>query len=192
VGTYDQGLQFIRDQQGPPVTLSQPTVVQQHFAAPVGDEDYSSDDELASGLGSASTPGPDCSNLAQVLLRDSSMGASSNRSNSSRSSELAINIVEPYSGDADHPAQERDSSSNDRTQQGYGALWAGPKVILWLGSSIGNCNREQAVKFLQQVRQKAMRAGRSLLPGVSDTPTNIHIHCYQPGCFKQPVKRHGL
>lgn len=92
------------------------------------------------------------------------MGAGSNRSSSSRSSDLAIDIAEPFAGEDDVSAQAGDSSSSsDERQRGFGGMWGRPKVIMWLGSSIGNCDREQADEFLQQVRQKAMNKGRSLI-----------------------------
>jgi hypothetical protein len=40
-------------------------------------------------------------------------------------------------------------------------LGGAPKVILWLGSSIGNCDRQAAVEFLQQVRENAMQTGKA-------------------------------
>jgi L-histidine N-alpha-methyltransferase len=41
----------------------------------------------------------------------------------------------------------------------------GPKLILWLGSNIGNFDRPEAVEFLQYVR-KTMTAGDGLLVGI--------------------------
>jgi L-histidine N-alpha-methyltransferase len=45
------------------------------------------------------------------------------------------------------------------------AAVAGPRLILWLGSNIGNLHRSEAVRFLQQVRN-AMTASDALLVGI--------------------------
>jgi L-histidine N-alpha-methyltransferase len=45
------------------------------------------------------------------------------------------------------------------------ALGAGPKLILWLGSNVGNFHRPEAVRFLREVRG-TMAAGDALLVGI--------------------------
>jgi uncharacterized SAM-dependent methyltransferase len=55
------------------------------------------------------------------------------------------------------------SSSSSSTSSSIGG---GSKVIMWLGSSVGNCGREEAGAFLRQIQQQAMGPGDVLLLGI--------------------------
>lgn len=132
VGTYDEGLEYIWQQEQ-----------QQQTSA-------------RSGPGSSYTLGglasSDSDTLTDQQVRSS--GSSECDLEDSGSVDAAINFVDSSSS----PVKEAGSV---RLQLGTGGA---PKVILWLGSSIGNCHREEAVAFLQQVKEKAMRPGECVRP----------------------------
>lgn len=172
VGTYDQGLHYIWDQNRQ--QISRQKQQKQYLsaaaaAAPAGPEEDSDEDcAVVSGPDSPVSEPADSalvqadSPLGQVLFRGRSIGASSidSRDSSGHSTDIAVDIAASLSAAEEGIMHGAACNGDDREDDRLAEVWHRPKVIMWLGSSIGNCNREQAVSFLQQVKEKAMSKGR--------------------------------
>lgn len=158
VGTYHQGLDYIAELQ------HQKLAVQQYSAAPAGPEGDGGDEGEGSGSGTDGSSTSTCCPLR--LLSGVSMGSEScARSNSSISTDVAIEITpgDPnpagYAEKGGLTAAGAAACGDGDSQQLQLPVGGAPRVVLWLGSSIGNCSREQAAVFLRQVQEKALRTG---------------------------------
>lgn len=161
VGTYDQGLDYLAQQdqlahaqtamhtQQQQPQQKQAAAVKLFAAAPAGPEEEENDDTdsqpaAAASLVSSSTTGMTTYSAETRTASETSLGNSNGTSDISSNSSSA-------------------PTSPVRLVVDAGTNCA-PRVIMWLGSSIGNSDRQQAVSFLQQVKSKAMRPGNGFVP----------------------------
>lgn len=170
MGTYDKGLQHIQDQQAqhssgrqtqPKLGLRKHAAAAAAAASPSGPEDSGSD----SPAEDAGSPG-----LEEVLFRNGSVGVSSASSGGSPegSTDAAVTVTPVAAGTGAGACAGKGGQScqeGQLTLQGVDAcMWSRPKVVLWLGSSIGNCDRDQAAEFLRQVKDKTLNTGACAAP----------------------------
>lgn len=195
LGTYEQGLQYLRQQQqqqqveeqqeeqtAAAAALGRPAW--HPFAKTKGAPDVLVRDASGSGFSSQA------SGFTEVLIRGASLGSSSQSSGSgdlvlgcgaaAADAEMEVaeeglgNSVVFSKGGCNSTATNIDSHCGTVHSHVLGPepqvlpLGGVPKVILWLGSSIGNCDRQQAVEFLQQVRESAMQSGEALAESFTD------------------------
>lgn len=162
VGTYGEGLQHIQDQQAqhssgrptqPKLGLRKHAAAAAATASPSGPEDSGSDSP-------ADDPG---SAVLQVLFRGGSVGVSSASSGGSPegSTDAAVAVTPVAAGTGAGACAGNGGLSRQQGgfKQSDACMWSRPKVVLYLGSSIGNCNRDQAAQFLAEVKDKALNPG---------------------------------
>jgi hypothetical protein len=156
VGTYDQGLDYIsklsQQQQ------QQQQHVQRYAASPAGPED---EEVSASGADSpTSTAICPLRQLSNASTGADSCSSGSNSNSNSTTTDAAIEIsMGSFLAKSEVGVTSAAAGEADCAQEPQLPMGDAPRVILWLGSSIGNCSREAAAVFLRQVQEKAMRPG---------------------------------
>ena len=160
VGTYDQGLDYISKLSQQQQQQQQQQHVQRYAASPAGPED---EEVSASGADSpTSTAVCPLKQLSNASTGADSGSSGSNGSNGSNSTttDAAIEIsMGNFLAKSAAGVTSADAAVADCGQEPQLPMGDAPRVILWLGSSIGNCSREAAAVFLRQVQEKAMRPG---------------------------------
>jgi hypothetical protein len=188
VGTYDEGLQHIQDQltQHSSASQAQPrrgvrkpnthaAAAAAAAASPAGPEESDPEDTPTDspGLGSPAS--------GEVLFRCGSLGVSSTSSGGrpEGSTDAAVAIT-PAAADTDAADACASSKAGLWRQQGGGVdvnMWSRSKVVMWLGSSIGNCDRHQAAQFLRQVKDKALNPGAQVQAAPKALPVAPALPC---------------